>query len=137
MIHQLIEFGIENVNCIYEFAPVALPWWDRQNDTVIDFETYLIDDNIIGLSCCFVPALDGVVERILVFNAIFDVENESLTEETLLARGLVNYLGIAEKLQYSEETNAFSTNSYQQSSEILAKILSFIKDKNDVVILEN
>lgn len=132
MIQKLKKTGIDQLNnFLYEFKSIDLPWWDADNKTSLEIEVRQhTDKNDYSLCVVFCPDAEGLLERTIVFYAAF---NESdLTETTLIDKEVLENLQDSSTLEFSEDQNAYFTDSMNESKSILSHILFLVRDQPTV-----
>ena len=69
----LLKFGIDSLDdAVYEYASIALDWWDSENRTSIEIELHQIEDGSKSISIVFCPDVERIVERKKVFSSSFN-----------------------------------------------------------------
>jgi hypothetical protein len=127
------KFGVvESDNAIYEFESIKLDWWDSKNKTSVEIEIQY-DEDWCCLDIIFCPEVDEIVERIIVYSTVF--KDDKIAENTLIAEVLLKNLKIDNSLSFSEENNAYLTDSFSESKKILAKILDLVKNTKPINII--
>jgi hypothetical protein len=129
----LKKYGIKELNCRYEYSTAKIDWWDAKNETAFEIEYFESDEDSIVLDIYFIPEIEGIVERVWVFRGVFNAKLDNISEETLVAQKITDHFAIS-KVRYDAEQGGVLVNSFAQTSQIVEKILSLIKQKTPISI---
>ncbi|EAY26579.1 hypothetical protein [Microscilla marina] len=132
MIQKLKKTGIDRLdNFLYEFAPIDLPWWDKDHLTTLEVEARTHEDKQDCSICIvFCPEAEGVLERTIVFYAAFN--DRELTETTLIDKDVLEHLQDDIQLEFSENQNAYFTDDFNETKSVLSHIFHLVKDQKTV-----
>ncbi|MEN7551304.1 hypothetical protein AAG747_25525 [Rapidithrix thailandica] len=124
----LQNIGIDNFhNFLYEYEPVLLDWWDPEHQTSIEIQVGKDEEGFIELTVFFCPMVEQIVERNPVFYTSF--KEETIEGNTLIAKPVADRIASELTLEFSEEQNAYFTQSYPESKQILEELLNLLSNK--------
>ena len=124
----LSNLGIDNLNSfIYEYEPINLNWWDSENETSIEIEVHLSEEDIVELSVVFCPEAEGIVERDLVFAMSF--KSGSLQSDALIAKKVCEKIIRKNSFEYSEEHHGYIIRSFEDAREVMVEIADLLTNK--------
>ena len=110
---------------IYYFEPRQIEWWDSENDTEMQLDVCVGDDDQIQVAIIFSPDVEGIVQRQYVFVA--NTYNNELKGDALIAKSVYEQLAETISLPFSDEHHAYIASDLVVVEQLFDKILQLVQ----------
>ncbi|MFA0963720.1 hypothetical protein AB9P05_18080 [Roseivirga sp. BDSF3-8] len=112
-------------DAMYTFYPQILPWWDEEDPIEVEVEVGIDEFGTKSVAILFSYEIDEVRERDAIF--LCEYKGKELMQNTMVTDAVAEHIGLEDELNFLDEEEAYTTQSFELTRKVLDNILDLIE----------